>query len=236
MLYDSEIYGELKSDFKKDKSKNKIGFFTILVLVFFLSIPICFFLLTRKPHSYVSSLNNLPAPSQFLSSWSFEMTAFWRDLVVDFISGYDIYWKVIAVRKFKSVTDFSDKISPYNFVLWWWFMWIQDNVDKFVWDSSFWSSVIFGDFDHWNVDWFNNVWWNLGVASYYSNNRLIPSSRMSKISLSKIDEWDFVRIKWYLSRVRFSHGWFDWWPNCSDNPMYSCNVIFVTDVTWLKEH
>lgn len=234
MLDNTEIYNELKTDFKNDKSKNKIGFITIIVLLVLIAIPVCFLLYKMNPHSLVSSFDNLPDPTQSSTTWSVEMTAFWRDLKIDFISDFDIYWNVISIKKFNSVSDLSDKISPFDFVLWWWFMWIQDNIDKFLWSEDLWSFIVFGDLIAWNDSWLNEVWWNLSVISKYSNNRLIPWNKKSKIALAKIREWDLIRIKWFLSHVYLVNGGFDFWPSC-DVKNYWCNVIYVTDVSWLKE-
>lgn len=234
MNYD-DVYDDLKKDFENDKSKNKVSLSTYIILFFILLIPLFVFIFTRKPYSFVSSFDNLPEPVQEPISWSVVMSALWKDITIDFVAKYDIDWKVIAIKSFNSVDWFSSRLSPNDFVLWWWILWIQENIDKFERIEDAINPVLFPDLKLWNDVWYNEIWWNFVIDSSYSNNRFVPSDKKTKLSLSKIKEWDRVKIKWYLSHIYSDNGGWSRWPSCVKNANSSCDIIYVTDVTWLRE-
>lgn len=234
MRYD-DVYDELKSDFKNNKSKNNISISTYIFLLVILLIPLVVFLLRRKPYTFVSSFDNLPEPVQVPISWSAMLSVYWKNLLVDFMSSYEINWKVIAVKDFNSVSDFSIKISPKDIVLWWWFMWVQENIDKFVWNDGLDDMLVLAYVKSENKSRLDDIWWDSLLQNNYSNNRLIPSDKKVRFLLNKIDEWDEVRIKWYLAYVHLDDDSWKWWPSCMTIRDKSCEVIYVTDVVWLKE-
>lgn len=236
MRYD-DVYDELRRDFNNDKSKNKVSLSTHIVLLVLLLIPLVVFLIKRKPYSLVSSFDNLPEPVQTSDTWSWSaiMSVLWRNLVIDFLSSYDINWKVIAVKNFNSMADFSIKISPKDIVLWWWFMWIQENIDRFDWDNTMDDLVVVASVKPENKDWLDLIWWDSSFQKNFSNNRLIPSDKKIRLLLNKIDEWDEVRIRWYLANVHLDDGSWQWWPSCMTVNDKWCEVIFVTDVKRLRE-
>lgn len=234
MQYD-DVYDALKKDFKSDKSENKVSLSTYLVLLIILLIPLFVFIFNRRPYSFASSFDYLPEPVQSPVSWSAIVTVFWKNLIVDFLSSYDINWKVVLVKNFNSVSDFSIKISPKDVVLWWWFMWVQDNIDKFVWDNTLDDMVVSASLKPEYTDRLDNIWWNSIFTDKFSNNRLIASDKKIRHLLNKIDEWDNVRIKWYLAHVYLDDGSWQWWPSCMYQNAKWCEVIYVTDVTWLRE-
>lgn len=231
-----DIYNELKKDFENDKSKNKVSVSSYVFLLFILLIPLIVFLVKRKPYSFVSSFNNLPEPIEVPVSWSAMISVFWKKLTVDFFATYDINWKVIAVKDFDSMSDFSIKLSPRDFVLWWWFMWVQENIDKFIWNDWLENNMVVSAYIRSeNKEWLDSIWWDSMFQKKYSNNRLIPSDKKTRLLLNKINEWDDVRIKWYLASVYLDDDSWHWWPSCISKNDKWCEIIYVTDVTWLKE-
>ena len=234
MRYD-DVYDELKKDFDSDKSKNKVNLSTYIVLLLILLIPLFVFIFTRKPYSFVSSFDNLPEPLQEPFSWSALLKVFGKNLMVDFLASYDINWKVIAVKDFNSMSDFSIKISPRDVVLWWWFMWVQENIDKFNWDNTLDDMVVSASIKSENKTRLDDIWWDSRFESNYSNNRLIPSDKKIRTLLNKIDEWDEVRIKGYLAYVYLDDGSWNRWPSCMYLKNKWCEIIYVTDITWLRE-
>lgn len=234
MRYD-DVYDELKKDFDNDKSKNKVNLSTYIVLLLILLIPLFVFIFTRKPYSFVSSFDNLPEPTQEPISWSAMLTVLGKNLMVDFLAEYDINWKVIAVKEFNSMSDFSIKISPKDIVLWWWFMWVQENIDRFEWDDSLDDMIVSPSVKAENKTRLNDIWGNSRFQTKYSNNRLIPSDKKIRSLLNKIDEWDEIRIKGYLAYVHLDDDSWQRWPSCMTIHGDWCEIIYVTDVTWLRE-
>lgn len=230
MFYD-DVYSWLEKDFKKGKLNNNAGIYVYLALFFFFWLLILGILLKRKPYSLVSNFSNLPDPILTPISGSTELKVLWHDIQIDFLESYDLNWKVIMVNDFDWVSDVSNKLSPKDFVLWWWTLWIQENIDKFIWRSDLWDMVVYPDLKPWNEEWFRDFIWK----NSYSNNRFISSNKKTKLLLNKIDEWDYIRIKWYLANVHFKDGWWNWWPSCVTRVNQQCEVIYVTDVSWLKE-
>lgn len=235
MTGNNSIYDELKADFKSDKSKNKVSLTTYVVILLILFIPLCVFLAKRRPYSLVSNFDNLPVPVQVPLSGSTDLIALWKTFKIDYLASYDINWKVIAIKDFDSISDFSDKLSPKDFVLWWWLMWIQENIDKFYRYDNVWDSTLFATIKAWNEEWFDNLWWKVFFNKNYSNNRLIPSDKKIRLTLNKIKEWDEIRIKWFLSKIYLDDNSWSRWPSCISNSDLWCEIIYVTDVTWLRE-
>ena len=231
-----DVYEELKRDFKNDKSKNKISLSTYIFLLIILLIPLIVFLIKRKPYSFVTSFDNLPEPVQTPISWSAVVTVFWKNLIVDFLASYDINWKVIAVKNFSSISDLSMKISPRDFVLWWWFMWVQENIDKFIWNDWLDNNMVVSAYIRSeNKERLDAIWWDSFFQKNYSNNRLIPGDKKVRTLLNKIKEWDQIRIKWYLAYVYLDDGSRERGPSCISRDDKWCKIIYVTDITRLKE-
>ena len=230
-----DVYSELKEMFNREKSKNNISLFPYVILLIVLFIPLIVISIKWRPYSFVSSFDNLPDPKQTPFSWWTMISVFWKNLMVDFLASYDINWKVIAIKDFDYMSDFSVKISPRDFVLWWWFMWVQENIDKFFWNDGLNDMILSASVKSENADWLDSVWWLSVSQKKYSNNCLIPCDMKTRFLLSKIIEWDDVRIKWYLAYIYLDDGSWHWWPSSMSREDRWCEIIYVTDVTWLKE-
>lgn len=236
LSYNSDaIYNEIKNQFKNDKKKNKVSISVYIVLFVILLIPLFVYLVRRKPYVFVSSFDNLPDPVQMPISWWTALSVLWKKFNVDFLASYDIDWKVILIKDFSSMSDFSDKISPKDFVLWWWFMWVQENIDKFIWNDGLDGALVFAYVKSENREWLDELWSRVKPQENYSNNRLIPGNKKVRLMLNKICEWDEVRIKWYLAYVYLEDKSWYWWPSSMSRDDKWYEIIFVTDVTWLRE-
>lgn len=234
--YNSDaIYNEIKNQFKNDKKKNKVSISVYICLLVILLIPLIVYFLKRKPYAFVTSFDNLPDPVQTPISWWTVITALWKNFKVDFLASYDIDWKVIVIKDFSSISDFSDKLSPKDFVLWWWFMWVQDNIDRFIWNEGLDNALVFAYVKSENREWLDDFWNRVKPQENYSNNRLIPSDKKTRFMLNKISEWDEVRIRWYLAYVYLEDWSRHWWPSSMSREDGWYEIIYVTDVTWLKE-
>jgi len=233
MLYD-DVYDELKQDFQVE-SKKSFSLSTYVFLLLILLVPLVIFLIVKKPYSFVSSFDNLPEPELIPVSWSATFKLFWKDFVVDFLESYDLKWKVIAVKDFNAVSDFSIKLSPKDYVLWWWFMWIQENIDKFTWDNESDDQIVLAFINSDYKERLDSIWWVSTFQKKYSNTRLIPSDKRTRSMLKRIDEWDIIWIKWYSAYVHTDDDSWKWWPSCTSVQNKWCEILYVTDITWLRE-
>ena len=78
-----------------------------------------------------------------------------------------------------------------------------------------------------------------GVARQCSNNHLIPADTRVKKAIKKIKKGDHIRITGYLVYIdgKKSDGTTFFWNSSTtrdDDGDGACEVIYVTDVEWLK--
>jgi len=252
-MWDNKVFEELSSEFYEHKKKEwgfvgrygkfKLIFWGILCLI--LILPYIVLFLTKKTYEYVDDIDNLQEPIQTAASWWTTMYIHWVDVKIDFLASYDIRWKVISIRDY-AWTDIEKWLGPRDFVLWWWKMSKQEIIDKFKWNDLR-NRFIYIYVPYWNEDRFdqefdgdikhNNLW---TAITQFSNNHLIPANKKIRTLVKKIKEWDVVRLKWYLVYAYWeTNKWKYWrWPSSlvrDDWDAHSCEIIYVTDVVWLKE-
>lgn len=253
MDINQKIYQELKSELNKEnnmkwKGFNKYGKYKILIywiVLFIVFLPQIILFLTKEPHEYIEDLDNLPEPIQTEASWWTTMKVHWVDVQIDFLAKYDIKWKVISTRDY-AWTDIEKWLWPRDFVLWWWKMSKQEFIDKIKWNDMR-NRFIYIRVPYWNEDRFDqefsgdirhgNLW---TVITQFSNNHPIPANKKIRNLMKKIKEWDVVRLQWYLVYAHWeTKRWkYRRWPSSlvrDDWDPHSCEIIYVTDVTRLKE-
>ena len=241
-----KIYRELSLDFnKKNKwlfSRTKMFYVALLIV---LLIPQIILLFTKKTYEYVEDLGNLPEPLQTPASWWVVMKVHWVDVQIDFLAKYDISWRIISTKDY-AWTDIEKWLWPRDFVIWRWKMWRQEIIDKFHWNDMK-NRIIYAYVPFENVDRFDEEFdwdvmhgnrWSCWIS--YSNNHPIPANKKVKLLMKKIKEWDYVRLQWYLVYAKWEtkNGRYWWWPSSlvrTDRWDHSCEIIYVTDVSWLKE-
>ena len=200
--------------------------------------------MTKKSYEYIDDIYNLPEPLQISTSWWTTMRVHWVDVQVDFLAEYDIKWKVISVKDY-AWTDIEKWLWPRDFTLWRWKLSNQEIIDKFHWNDMR-NRFIYAYVPYENIDWFdkefswdirhNNRW---TLWTQFSNNHPIPSNKKIKRLMKKIKEWDVVRLQWYLVYVHFkTNNWLWQWRSSlsrDDRWGWACEVIYVTDISRLKE-
>ena len=79
---------------------------------------------------------------------------------------------------------------------------------------------------------------SIDVEGLYSNSHLIPSNDKIKKQIKKIKKNDYIQIEGYLVHVDADtkKGYFFWDSSTTreDSGDGACEVIYVTDVKWLK--
>ena len=248
-----EIYKEIKADFDKEnktkrewiKKHGKYRIFLFWIILFLLFLPSIVLFFTKKTYEYVPDLDNLPEPIQTPTSWWTTMNVKWTDVQIDFLAKYDISWKIISIRDY-AWTDIEKGLWPRDFVIWRWKMWRQEIIDKFN-RNDMKNRIIYAYVPYENTDRFNkefdadvqhgNRW---TCMTSYSNNHPIPANKRIRLLMKKIKEWDVVRLQWYLVYARRTSKNRDYrrWPSSlvrTDTWNWACEIIYVTDITRLKE-
>ena len=253
-MQNDEIYEELKSEFNQKNKKlwvsikqhSKYKYILYFILLFLLSIPYIVLSLIRKPYEYVDNLNNLPEPIQTPASWWVIMNVDWVDVYIDFLAEYDISWRIISIRDY-IWADVIRKLWPRDFTIGWWKFWKNEYISKFNWNDMR-DRFIYYRLKDWNQTRFKEEFWeerwqNLPTSfiTSFSNNHPIPSNRKIKLLMKKIKEWDIVRLRWYLiyAHRETKNNWQRHrWPSSlvrTDTWNGSCEIIYVTDISRLKE-
>jgi len=248
---DNKIYQELKSDFyetnkNKWKTVKKHWYknFLYWVILFIVFLPQIILSLTRKTYEYIPDIDNLPEPIQTSADWWITMKVYWENVQIDFLAKYDIKWKVISVKDYAWL-DIEKALSPRDFALWRWKMSKQEIIDKFNWNDYrnrfIYAYVPEGNEDRFDTEFSWNIkkWNRWTLRTQFSNNHLIPANKKIKRLIKKIKEWDVVRLQWYLIYAHYRSGQWSWeWHssmNRDDTWAGACEVIYVTDITRLKE-
>ena len=200
----------------------------------------------KKPYEYVDNLNNLSEPIQIPASWWVIMKVDWTDVYIDFLAEYDISWKVISIRDY-IWADVIRKLWPRDFTIGWWKFWRTEYINKFNWNDMR-DRFIYYRPKQWNEDRFKEeFWWErwqtlpTTFLTSFSNNHPIPSNRKIKLLMKKIKEGDIIRLKWYLiyaHRETKNNKQWHRWPSSlvrTDTGNWACEIIYVTDVSRLKE-
>jgi len=247
MKKESSVYLEIEQQMK-EKSKVSHDIW-LLWIIFVLLIPFLCTILVKKPHEYVSDINNLPEPIQTEASWWTVITVYWEKIYIDFLAEYDIQWLVLAKKAYAEVLVGSynkivNKIWPRDFVLWRWALWKKENMDLMRWSEygDRYVQPYIKEYTDEYFDWYNREFsgdykhgnfWTIGLN--FSNNHPVSGSPKIRRLLKKIKVWDVVRIKWYLVYIHPEHWTWYWWPSSLVRDDHWCEIIYVTDISWLKE-
>lgn len=247
MKINDETYQEIKQQFRKDgkKQSNEI----LYIILWILALPIVFlWLFIKKPHEYVPDINNLPDPIQISTSWWTTMNVNWATIYIDFLAEYDIQWRVLATRNYddSGLWKIWDKISPRDFVLWWWsIMSKKESMKYFIADEYLLDRWVYfypkNEYinrfnESFGVDYISTSYRNGGYKlfnKYFSNNHPIWSNMKINLLFKKVRVWDVIRMKWYLVYAHWNQG--HWWPSSMVRDDYWCEIIYVTDITRLKQ-
>ena len=239
-----DIKLEIKKQFKENNNQhnNKI----LLIIIIICLSPIIVLFLIPKPHQYVQNVDNLPEPIQMPTTWWTTMKIDGTTIYIDFLAEYDIQWRVLATRNYDDsfMWNIWNKISPRDFVLWWWpIMSKRENIKKFEFEEYLSNRQVFvrPKYEYierlgetFNIDPRHK---NLDNRKPYittrSNNHPIWSNIKINRLFKKVKVWDVIRLKWYLVYVHWDQ--WNWWPSSLVRDDEWCEIIYVTNISWLKD-
>ena len=239
-IYDQEmarltkIVGNRKNDNNGTKKINIRIVFLLIIIV----LLIWFFIdhIVIKNTEFTGDFNNIPAPIQKTAKGSdIQIIDGGGQAKINYVASYNICGRVVKVNKYYSF-DIGDKLSPRDVGLSWGPLAREENHTKVKWSYGnrvlYWSST--------DVNWVNQMGGTRKIGEYWSNNHLIPSDDNTKKLVNAIKEGDYVRIEGYLVNVYCklsNNSYFTWNSSTTrtDSGNHACEVLYVTNVTWLKE-
>ena len=158
------------------------------------------------------------------------------EIEINYIALYKMSGRVIDVQNYLGYTA-QNVLSPKDIGIAWGFMANEENIQKVKWNS-------YGNrWLYWNIEdqeWLKSVGGMKKVDSYFSNNHLIPSDDKIEKLIKNIKVDDYIKINGYLVSVNYSNKYgvdFIWNSSTSryDDGAVACEVIYVTNITWLEE-
>lgn len=182
-----------------------------------------------------ADLTNLEAPIQIGAEGNATKIIDGIIVEIDYIASYTISGRVVKTFSYLPLT-MQNKISPKDVGLTWGFLAQDEYNNKVQWKAT-------GNrFLNWRVedgDWYRNTIGESNFQEHVSNNHLIDSNDEIKNLINKIKENDYVKITGYLVNVYYkrSDGYtYNWRSSSSrgDTGAGACELIYVTDVNWLK--
>ena len=206
-----------KNGYDLDKWSNSSSFFTS---TFF---PV--------NHPRVESLDYLYEPLQTWTTGNVTVQVSGIDVNIEFVAEYSIAGRVVGARNYTG-RKVADLLSPRDVALAW--GWLSDKeVD---------SEITWGPWSDRGFRYSANRWGNrfggVGeIRNYMSNNHLIPDSDKTRKLLYDIRVGHYVKIEGYLVNVTYytPNGSYFYWNTDTARDNDDCEIIYVTNVTWLQE-
>jgi hypothetical protein len=225
----------LLKDIHKNKqfllSKNLIY---IIIFSVLLIIILTNFVSTLVGKEYIAAdLNNIDEPIQVPYNGIDDLQIGSIDAEVDLNYSYEISGKVVATFKYLPITT-GNRMSPMDVGIVWGDLIDEENLKHIKWHET-------GTrFLHWETK--DGTWYQEfgSVEGLYSNNHLVPSNNKAKNMIKKIKRGDYIKITGYLVDIFWEerNRSYSWHSSITRNDQGdgACELIYVTDVKWLKEN
>lgn len=213
------------------------GCFKVIMLFVILSFLLTGFTNTLNMSSSGEEvdLSNIPAPTQYNTSGGTTIEINGGKANIAYVAEYSLSGRVVDVQNYKG-SHIRNQLSPKDIGMVWGFLATDESQEKIFWSSA-------GNrFLYWRVPdgtWYSQIGGENAVTAHYSNNHLIPSDEATEKLIKKINKDDYVKIEGYLVNVNWKKddgSYFYWNTSTSrnDDGDGACEVIYVTNVTWLK--
>lgn len=223
---------------KTSNHRNSTKKFFQLIIIFF-GIMITIFIFSNSQESKIqeeiTSLEDIPEPIQINVDGSTKKDVDGKQVNINYIASYVLSGKVVDVQEYYG-SSLQNKLSPLDVGIAWGFL-AEDSDEKVTWTSN---GTRFLRWRTKDMDWYNKHGGEKGIGKYWSNNHLIPSDDNVEKLIKSIKKGDYVKIEGYLVKIRYDGPdgeWFKWNSSTTRNDTGdgACEVIYVTDVVWLKE-
>lgn len=223
---------------KKEKMFKILEFlksFWLQIIIIILLIMIVCKVTAFKEYELVVSFDSLPEPMQSdLLGGKIETNFLTKKFDIIYGAEYTIYGRVVGTRTFMPFNA-RDSISPMDIALSWGFA-AQDRYDQRV----IYTSLISRFLKYWveDVSYFKDVGGMKGLGNHISNNHVIPADSKVRTLFKKIKVDDFIKLEGFLVTVQDPTTGEKILNSSSvryDSGGGACEVMYVTDVKWLKE-
>ena len=229
---DNRILFENQVPYTKDNDKIVKLIGLILLGVFLILVWSSF--RVNKPEEKVESLNDISEPIQTDTNGSALKIIDGKEVKINYVASYELSGRVVDVQNYYG-SSLQNELSPLDVGISWGFL-AEDN-DKVTWTSN---GTRFLKWRTQDMTWYNEHGGEKGIGKYWSNNHLIPSDKTVEKLIKSIRKDDYVKIEGYLVNVRYdgpNGEWYKWNSSTTRNDTGdgACEVIYVTNVTWLEE-
>ena len=226
-----------------DLNKHKINIKPLIVVVLLCLFVFLIFKLInvdnvndnyQREYEYVDSYNSIDAPIQNSYTGSTNMIVRNVNVDVEYVAYYEVSGRVVAKRDYLS-TDVKNDTARTDVALVWGKLATEDYLNHIDWTAP-------GNrFIYWqtnDMNWFKRNTSNAEVISSFSNNHLVTADTNLLKGIRSIKDGDYVRIKGYLVNLYWNEDGENYWKTSTvrtDDGDGACEVIYVTDIKWLKE-
>lgn len=199
-----------------------IGFLVVIIL--FIVSKFYIFPYIGREYVVAKDYNNLDQPVQEVYGGQEHIKIDGVDVEVNLAYKYKIKGKVLATHHYLPTT-LSNKLSPVDVGIAWGYILKEPNFKKIKCHETGTRRLLcmIGSED---------------IEGLYSNNHLVPSNDKVRKQMKKIKKDDYVQIEGYLVNMYWNNGngEYFWESSISreDTGDGACELIYVTDVKWLK--
>ena len=198
-----------------------------------LAAPFAAIMRPKTVHPRIESTEYMFDPIQIATSGNRVVRVAGTNVNLEYVAEYSIAGRVLGIDDY-SGQRVQDIISPRDVALAW--GWLTDTeVDSRInWGPYNYREFLFSVQ---NDQWLRSVGGVDAVISHTSNNHLLSVNNEIRRLINDIEVGDFIKIEGYL--VNMTHnvgrrGAYFLWSTSTSRTDTDCEVIYVTNVTWLQ--
>lgn len=230
--YDYVEPAEDKMSFKK----KLIWIITSVVLVLAISLGIYIFTLfnVKKQYEYVASFTELPDPVQVETSGEIVKTVGNYEITYELKASYTITGLVVE-KYYYFPSKIENRISRFDLGIVWGAL-LGEDLDAYMTFKNDGNRFL-------QYKYSNTLTQKLGgkeaVINSLSNNHMVHSDETILKYLRNVKEGDYIKVEGYLVYVTMkSNNYVGHWDSSlsrTDHGDGACEIIYVTNITWLKQ-
>jgi hypothetical protein len=204
-----------------------------------LSIILCIFFIYKanvnKEYTPVTDLGMLSDPEQEYTSGSVIKIVDNQEVNIDYVASYNISGRVVKTYSYAQY-GISNKLSPIDVGLTWGDLAKDENNIKVIWGNS---GNRFLTWTIYDTDWYNS-YGAMNFQKHVSNNHLIASNDDISKKINAITEGEYIHLTGYLVNMTYeleNGAKYSWNTSTSrtDSGDGACEIMYVTDIEWLRE-